>query len=133
MGRHYATVALRTVLELPVLAGTPVIGPLAAGVGCRMAQVQLAPLVIVVCVLPNSGRKDDVIGMEIDRFLRPEPGVVHDREESDEHRSAWLLGTHRSQQLPRLTRVHDASPVDLAGDPRRSPFECPDWVGVEQS
>jgi hypothetical protein len=42
MGWHYATVALWAVLELPLLALTAVIGPLAADIGCRMSQVQIA-------------------------------------------------------------------------------------------
>jgi hypothetical protein len=40
MRRHGPAVARCAALELPVLALTPVVGPLAARVGCRVARVQ---------------------------------------------------------------------------------------------
>src|SRR5262245_41800585 len=47
MGGHDTAVSLGTVLELPRLAHAAIVGPLAARVGRRAADVQLAPVVIV--------------------------------------------------------------------------------------
>jgi hypothetical protein len=52
VGRNDANVALGPVLELPAFPRAVVIGPLAAGVWCRTAQVQLTPVLVVGRVLP---------------------------------------------------------------------------------
>jgi len=90
-------------------------------------------LFIVVYVVSLRGGEDDVVRAEVDRFLRPQAGVVHDREECDEPRPAWLLGSHGLQECSRLPRVDDASPVHLAGDLGRGPLECSDGIGVEEA
>jgi hypothetical protein len=82
------------VLELPPFALIAVIGPVAAGIGRRSAQAQLAPLFIALCVVSARGREDDIVHAEVDRFLRTQPGVIHDREECDESGPAWLLLAH---------------------------------------
>ncbi len=139
MGWHYSAVALGATLELSTLALPAIIGPVATRVGRGSTQVQLAPLVIILCVLQfpvvlfgRLGRQDDVIRTQVDSFLRSEPGAIHQREEGDQPGPAWLLRSHRLQDCPRLLRVHDATPVHLAGDLWRGPLECPDGIAVEQ-
>src|SRR5690348_6183072 len=113
MRGHDTAVTLGPVLELPPLSWTAVVGPLTARIGRCAAYVQFA--LVVICGSARR-RQDHVVGHEIDSFLGTEPGVVHDREEGDEPRPAWLLGAHCLQQRSRLMRVHDAPPVHLAGN-----------------
>jgi hypothetical protein len=108
MGGHNAAVSLGPVLELPSLPRTPVVRPLAARVGRRAAEVQLAPILIVGSA-PR--RQDHVLRSEVDRFLGAEPRVVQRREEGDEPRAARLLRSDCFQQCPCLVWVHNAAPV----------------------
>src|SRR5215472_10933103 len=94
VGRHYAAVSLSPVLELARFARASVVGPLAARIRRRAANVQLAPVVIVwrslpllALLVPASGRQDHVVPAEVDGFLGPKPGVVHHREEGNQPRA----------------------------------------------
>jgi hypothetical protein len=100
--------------------------------------MQLAPVLRLWGILPfltfpvpHLRRKDHVVLVQVDGFLGAEPRVVHEREEGDESRPAWLLGARCVQQCSRLAWIRHASPVDLAGDLGRCPLECPDRVRLE--
>jgi len=65
VGRHDPAVALGAVLELPPLASASVIGPVAADVGSGSAQMQFAPLVVILFCVPRLLRQEDVVRMQL--------------------------------------------------------------------
>ena len=112
------------------LAHAAIVGPLAARVGRRAANVEFAPVVIIASIMR---RQDHIVPAEVDCFLGTEPGVVHDCEEGDQPRSAPLLSAHRLQQRSSLGWVHDAAPVHLTGDLGHCPLDPPDRVHLQQA
>lgn len=73
MDRHDPALALGAVLELAPFALTAVIGSVAARVGRRTPQVQLAPLFIVLYLLSRPGREDEVLRRRLIASSRRSP------------------------------------------------------------